>query len=241
MTLHMLQAQPDMAGVMRWAGMQGLLMARGTDDLGYTLHALLAANFGSLAPKPFALVEHPRQAPALLAYAAHDAAALREHAACFAMPDAVAALRIASLLSKPMPAGFAVGQRLGFGVRVRPIVRTDRDGDRTRTREVDAFLAAVAGAPQGAGPDRGSVYRAWVLRHLEQGGVVVESLEIKSFQLGCVLRRTQDRSLRPQSGPDVRFVGTIRVADPDLFAAMLARGVGRHRAFGFGMLLLRPC
>jgi CRISPR system Cascade subunit CasE len=24
------------------------------------------------------------------------------------------------------------------------------------------------------------------------------------------------------------------------FRALLARGVGRHRAFGFGMLLLRP-
>jgi CRISPR system Cascade subunit CasE len=35
------------------------------------------------------------------------------------------------------------------------------------------------------------------------------------------------------------FEGTLRVADPALFAALLARGVGRHRAFGFGMLLLR--
>jgi len=30
------------------------------------------------------------------------------------------------------------------------------------------------------------------------------------------------------------------VRDPTGFAALLARGVGRHRAFGFGMLLLRP-
>ena len=241
MTLHMVQAQLDMAGVMRWAGLQGLLMARGADDFGYTLHALLAANFGSLAPKPFALVEHPRRPPALLAYAAHDATALRGHAACFAMPDAAAALGVADLMSKPMPARFEIGQRLGFGVRVRPVVRTDRGGDRTRAREVDAFLAAVAGTPPGAGPDRGSVYQAWALRHLEQGGAVVESLELESFQLGRVLRRAHDRSLRPQPGPDARFVGTIRVADPNLFAATLARGIGRHRAFGFGMLLLRPC
>jgi CRISPR system Cascade subunit CasE len=30
------------------------------------------------------------------------------------------------------------------------------------------------------------------------------------------------------------------VADPAAFAQLLARGVGRHRAFGLGMLLLRP-
>ncbi|GAJ28392.1 type I-E CRISPR-associated protein Cas6/Cse3/CasE [Acidomonas methanolica] len=35
------------------------------------------------------------------------------------------------------------------------------------------------------------------------------------------------------------FEGTLRVADRMAFAALLARGVGRHRAFGFGMLLLR--
>lgn len=230
-----------MAGVMRWAGAQGLLATRGVDDLGYTLHALLAAAFGSLAPKPFALVEHPRRPPALLAYAGSDAAALQNHAACYAMPDVVAALGVAGLLSKPMPAQFAVGQQLGFGVRVRPVVRTDRDGIRARTREVDAFLAAVSGTPSGSGPDRGSVYRDWLLRHLEQGGAAVESLELESFQLGRVLRRAQDRSLRPQPGPDARFVGRVRVTDQGLFAAMLARGVGRHRAFGFGMLLLRPC
>jgi CRISPR system Cascade subunit CasE len=30
------------------------------------------------------------------------------------------------------------------------------------------------------------------------------------------------------------------VVDADKFAALLARGVGRHRAFGYGMLLLSP-
>jgi CRISPR system Cascade subunit CasE len=39
---------------------------------------------------------------------------------------------------------------------------------------------------------------------------------------------------------DVTFEGELQVADAAAFAALLARGVGRHRAFGFGMLLLRP-
>ena len=32
--------------------------------------------------------------------------------------------------------------------------------------------------------------------------------------------------------------GALTVIDPDAFAALLARGVGRHRAYG--MILLRP-
>ena len=39
--------------------------------------------------------------------------------------------------------------------------------------------------------------------------------------------------------PNVVLEGTLRVTDADTFRALLARGVGRHRAFGFGMLLLR--
>ena len=40
--------------------------------------------------------------------------------------------------------------------------------------------------------------------------------------------------------PDATLQGTLAVVDSGAFQALLARGVGRHRAFGFGMLLLRP-
>ena len=57
------------------------------------------------------------------------------------------------------------------------------------------------------------------------------------------LRQThsgQNRSHRGVERPDALFTGEITVADPEAFCRLLARGVGRHRAFGFGMLLLRP-
>ena len=34
--------------------------------------------------------------------------------------------------------------------------------------------------------------------------------------------------------------GVLTITDPDAFAQLLARGVGRHRSYGYGMLLLRP-
>ena len=36
------------------------------------------------------------------------------------------------------------------------------------------------------------------------------------------------------------MAGTLTIGDPDAFAAILSRGVGRHAAFGYGMLLLSP-
>ncbi|MEE8524028.1 MAG: type I-E CRISPR-associated protein Cas6/Cse3/CasE [Thermoanaerobaculia bacterium] len=52
-------------------------------------------------------------------------------------------------------------------------------------------------------------------------------------------RRRQTPGAVPER-PDALLTGTLEVTDPDAFATLLARGVGRHRAFGFGMLLLRP-
>lgn len=240
MSLHMLKLQPEMARLARWAREHGLLPQRGDDDLGYALHALLAATFGELSPKPFAFLSDPVRPAALLAYTDHDPAALREHAAAFADPDATEALRPERMAAKAMPERFAPGARLGFALRARPMVRTDRDGDRNRSREVDAFVAAVDGAPPGSGPARGEVYREWLARQLSAGGAVPETLVLDAFRLSDVRRRDRARALRPQRGPDAGFSGVLRVTDPDAFAALLARGVGRHRAFGYGMLLLRP-
>jgi CRISPR system Cascade subunit CasE len=236
MSLYMLQMEPDMTRLARWAKLHGVLPRDGDDDLGYTLHALLAASFGALAPKPFALQPQTRP-PAILAYAENDAETLRTHALEFALPDALRAINIDSLDSKRMPETFATGRELGFTVRVRPMVRTDRDGNRNRAREIDAFEAA---------PDmpRATVYGDWLKRRMVEGGCAVATLTLAGLQRTPVFRRDRERGLRriggAQGGPDAMFSGILRVTEPDKFRGLLARGVGRHRAFGFGMLLLRP-
>ena len=56
-------------------------------------------------------------------------------------------------------------------------------------------------------------------------------------------RRTRAvRKLHGQQseGPDAVMRGNLTVTDSDSFVALLARGIGRHRAYGYGMLLLRP-
>jgi len=85
------------------------------------------------------------------------------------------------------------------------------------------------------------VYRDWLVRQLAAGGAVAETVSLDAIRRTRVVRRGRDRTLSAPEGPDVTASGVLHVAEPDLFVALLARGVGRHRAFGFGMLLLRPC
>lgn len=228
----MVQLAPDLAQLTRWAMAQGLLPARGEADIGYTLHAALAAAFGELAPKPFTLTSG--RVTRLLGYTPHAGAALRDHAASFADPELHALLGVDGLADKTMPERFAAGQRLGFSVRARPTIRADRDGDRDRVVERDAFLLSPPGS------DRGHVYAEWLGRQLSAGGAEARQIGLDAFQLTRVQRRRADRAFRQTLGPDATFSGVLTVLDPDMFDGLLTRGVGRHRAFGFGMLLLRP-
>jgi CRISPR system Cascade subunit CasE len=236
----MIQLAPDMGRLARWAERRRLLAPHGAeDDLGYALHALLVANFGDFAPKPFALLRPPGRAAQLLAYSRHPGGDLRRAGSAFAEPEAAEAVGLHSLAAKAMPQDWPVGTRLGFEVRVRPMVRTDRDGNRDRSREVDAFVVSPPGS------DRGTIYGEWLRARLDAGGADLVTARLDSFRLGPVMRRTAAeadgrRPMRKQVGPEATFTGALTIRDPDAFGALLARGVGRHRAFGFGMLLLRP-
>jgi CRISPR system Cascade subunit CasE len=244
MALHLLRFDPDVARVAAWFSAEGLT-PRDQEDEGYGWHALFTAAFGrDLAPKPFRVLTRRGRSTQVLAYAQVDAAALRACGSDFADPKLMAALGVDTLASKLMPT-FVKGRRLGFSARVRPIVRTDREGNRAKSRELDAFVAAKLAAALGQAPDKAGVYAEWARKRLDQSGVNVESLHIDGLESSDVLRRGRDRAngSRPLAripGHAVTVAGTLRIADPDVFAALLARGLGRHRAFGYGMLLLSP-
>ena len=63
------------------------------------------------------------------------------------------------------------------------------------------------------------------------------------FRRSYVLRRDRSATtskVRKVAGPDVVFRGELEIMDGDAFVALVVRGIGRHRAFGFGCLLLAP-
>ncbi len=236
--LNMLSFQPDIVRFSKFAARERLLPQG--EDTGYAWHAILVATFGVHAPKPFQWFEaRTREGGSqgrLLAYSAKTLEELREHAATFADPTYLEILQLADAASKVMATSFPIGQALGFQVRVRPTVRTGADRAGVRGRERDAFDATVDG-------DRSQRYVAWLRERLEQRGARLHDKRVDALRLTTLLtrsRRDEQTIRRSTLGPDVVIGGTLSVTDPDLFASAITRGIGRHRAFGFGMLLLRP-
>ena len=231
----MIRLDPDVARVTRWATAEGI-----DRDVDYAWHAILKAAFGEKAPMPFRVLERLGRPAQLLGYTPADRDTLLSHAQTFADPAVVEALRLDTLAVKHMPADFSKGMRLNFEVRVRPVVRQDRMGDRSKNRERDAFLVAIDQTGSETTVDRSEIYSQWLRSQVERSGASLISSRPLALRRQRVTRRNSHRRLVEIDGPDAIFTGRLSVEDPVSFAHLLARGVGRHRSFGYGMLLLSP-
>lgn len=249
--LQMIRAEINVRDFQRWMGMRRL------QDPDHGMHCLLTECFGrELAPRPFRAI-FPRGGShgCLYGYGTADAEELRAAADLYADPLQSRIIPTRSIDSKAMPAEWAAGKRLGFETRVRPVVRLERDTSRIPPhiqrsfkegglrpgKECDAFLWKAIQHPKGEMQDsREKVYRDWLAERLRRRGAAeldVEETKLVSFQRTRAIRR---RHTRYSEGPDALMRGNLEVTDGDAFAELLAQGVGRHRAYGYGMLLLRP-
>lgn len=211
-------------------------------DEGYLAHVVLRELWQEGAPVPFVLRGSARCVEAW-GYSSWDAARLIDHAASFGDPSIVAAVaEVGAIVSRPMPT-FEAGRRLGFEVRACPVVRlaSGRSGHR-RGAEIDAFLARCFAA-EDRSVSREDVYRDWLMRNLApttKSGVTVARVEVRGVSRVRLVRRTHGESRRSSriERPDVRFAGELTVADGSRLLEYISHGVGRHRAFGFGALML---
>lgn len=254
--LHLLRLPFDSRALLALCAGHGLLRAGSAVDQGYLVHAGLKAALGELAPKPFLLERTDGDPLPVLAYSPQPLAVLREHAA----PGLIV---WTAAVERQMPLPFITGRRLGFEVTVCPVVRIARGvGTFDPGSEQDAYVAWLrrCGFPDQRTRDPGErlqVYLDWLADQLKSYGVVVEDLRVTALRAARLWRQgTPVRSRAARRGPDgidrasgrgalmdrraVTFAGTLTVGDPATFTALLTRGIGRHRAFGFGLLLLRP-
>lgn len=227
------------------------------DDGGYALHLALRQRFGTAGPQPFRLFpEHPehRGGPHLLGYLA-DTNAFTDAAALPTADDTLG--HVFSALAdapKAMPETWRAGARYGFEVRVRPVVRFgDRikaaraaseaakapDGWYARAGEVDAWIAARTRPGGDPAITREAAYLGWLRSRLADAAELEGDTELKLLRRVRTRRSTHGKPGRGQvEGPEAVIGGTLTVRDPAAFAHALGRGIGRHTAFGFGMLLL---
>ena len=249
--LHLVRIPLRIDALARWAGERGSGAGwRGAVfDEGRALHHLLAEAFGPSAVRSFRLLAAPGGSVAnLYLYSEQDAEGLREAAECCAWPEHLGVFPLSRLESRAMPGKWRAGQHLGFDLRVRPVRRLLRGLETPRGRmnpgaEVDVFLVEAQRDPPG-GPGgmagetrtREAVYLEWLEERIDGAAALDRgSCRLARFRLARAIRG--DRQLE---GPDATICGTLAVSDADRFADLLRRGVGRHRAYGYGMLLLRP-
>lgn len=255
--LHLVQLRFDMAGLLRHGRRRGR-DARLSDD-GYLTHMVLKELFGSFAPSPFRLKPGGEGGQlTVLGYSAADVATLAHTAEMAAEPDVFGLWRRADSASKPMPAAWPADQRLAFEVLATPVRRVgastalggdrplaDPTGSKAKNRratwEVCAWLAEQQRLGETA-RDRPTVYLEWLAEQIQRGGAAtVEAARIDRLDRETLWRPRHRTGTGSQpERPHVQFSGTLRIADPAAFGELLARGIGRHRAFGLGMLLLRP-
>ena len=233
-------------------------------DAGRALHHVLDETFGPSMLKPFRLMV-PRQNDkgTIYAYTAKPKEELLATIAETAVPEFAVdrVLRLADLDTKPMPEVWTEGKRLAFDVRVRPVSRIRKALPNPNPKrkayepksEVDVFVVEaqrnhpddrprlVNGVPTVSGMsiasrDRPAVYRDWLAARLNG----IAELDHERTDLTAFQRSRVSRGRASVEGPDATFHGELTVTDPERFQALLARGVGRHLSFGYGMLLLRP-
>lgn len=236
--LQIIECQLDPTALLRFLRGQGLDNPRRGPDLGYGAHAWLKAAFGDLAPRPWRLLADRKRPARLLGYGTATAERLREQLASFAAPQVEAVCPPDAIAGKPMP-DWRSGRRLGFEVLLCPVGRKAGSGV-----EKDLFLLQSDREPDRE-LDRARIYGDWLRPRLEENSAcTVERLWLEGFR-----RTSQQRKSRRDEGPrkvarlerpEALLAGTLRIDDPDAFGKLLASGIGRHKDFGYGMVLVKP-
>jgi CRISPR system Cascade subunit CasE len=146
--------------------------------------------------------------------------------------------------SKDYDPRLEAGQRLGFELRVNPVVSRKTEGRKRSAKHdvlMDAkFTAGAEGITDGqeieARMQRAAV--DWLAARAERSGFRLERpecVEVSGYRQHA-LRKGKAKPIRFSS---VDLAGLLVVEDPDVLKKVLFCGLGRSKSFGCGMLMVR--
>ena len=221
-------------------------------DRDHALHRILIETMGPLAPRPHRVFfpNNPDKAATLYGYTQANADALRAMAQACANPLQTEVLPPDSIMTKPMPTNWRQGETFGFDIRVRPIRRFKRNTPprpkpggpypRRTSREIDISLHINQERRAHNLPrlPTGTLYVNWLQTlFADQGGaaLITDATSIHSLNQ----TPTNHKKPSPILGPDLVIQGALTVTDPSAFQRLIASGIGRHKTYGYGMLIIR--
>lgn len=234
--MHLIQFRANVQALMRRAADYGLPTKK--VDEGYIVHSWMTSLWEHDALRPFVIDKLSGPDVVIQGYSGQNAKQLAEAADLYASPEDYAVLDWSSLKSKELPESWPKETELRLTVTVVPTIRY-RVADEKNSRELDAYLHRVRSC-EAAGtvvPSRETVYGEWLTQRLV-GFTVTRTPELQQHRLAELLRRTQGEHRKSNHiclpVAAVSVVGTV--VDDVAFSEMLKQGIGRHKAFGYGMI-----
>lgn len=143
--------------------------------------------------------------------------------------------------TKPLVPQLSVGDMLAFRLRANPTVSRKKAGEK-RSRRHDVLMDAKKQCHEDQIHDpmaiQASMEKAalkWLAAQSGKSGFNLESVPQVSGYRQHVLRR-KGRDIRFSS---VDYEGLLTVAEPNRFVDMLGKGLGKSKAFGCGLMMVR--
>ena len=229
--IYLMKADINLRNMARWAAEEN------HSDPDRTAHCLLTESFGPEdAPRPFlikATEEYGNLQGTLLAYTRMTVEGLQELAERHQRLAHASVLDPETIKAVRTPTQWEEGQTLEFEIRTKPTKRSSSRQDGGHGREQDFFLASPTNS------SRAETYCQWLARTMSrQGALLADPTTMTVRQLS--LRRTKHQNNSGwHTAPDVTITGPATVINPQLMEQAIANGLGRHKGYGYGMLLLK--
>lgn len=138
--------------------------------------------------------------------------------------------------SRPYQPRVEAGDQLAFELRANPVVtrRTD-DGRAVRHDVVTDALAHSEGRVPRDQLERDAGL-AWLARRAEASGFTFDPEQVRT---GAYRKESFQRGAQRVRYSTLDFAGLLTVAEAERFGTVLRNGLGKARAFGCGLLLIR--
>ncbi|AUQ23910.1 type I-E CRISPR-associated protein Cas6/Cse3/CasE [Dickeya zeae] len=137
--------------------------------------------------------------------------------------------------TKPWQPQLNAGMQLAFSLRANPVV--------TRQKKRSDVLMDAKYQAKAQGADAAEIWPRqqqaatdWLVRQGEQWGFEVNACRVDGYQRQ---RWYKPQQTEPVSFSSVDFDGLLRITDAERFAQAVSEGLGKSRALGCGLLLLR--
>ncbi|MGR3463016.1 MAG: type I-E CRISPR-associated protein Cas6/Cse3/CasE [Roseovarius sp.] len=139
--------------------------------------------------------------------------------------------------TKPYAPQIASGDRLLFSLRANA-TRSKKGGKR-----VDVVMDALHPVPKDERAARRMEIAeregaAWLRRQGDRNGFIAHHCVVSDYSVHALPSHRGPRDRKPQFGI-LDLQGQIEVTDPDAFLHVLTSGLGRAKAFGCGLMLIR--